>query len=62
MAEQFRAKGQDRSAERFVVQARDAKERSAVIRQVLMKDDPPAELPEPDFGQGQGKSGRNGPG
>jgi two-component system chemotaxis response regulator CheB len=43
MAEQFRSRGQVRSAARFVDQARDAKAKSAVIRRVLMKEEPPAE-------------------
>jgi two-component system, chemotaxis family, protein-glutamate methylesterase/glutaminase len=53
MAERYRIKGRAAAASRSEAQARLAKERAAVIRQVLIIEDPAAELP-PTTGQGGG--------
>jgi two-component system chemotaxis response regulator CheB len=54
-AERFRAKRREGAALRFEAQARRAKERSAMIRQVLVNDDPPVDMP-----LGRGREGEVG--
>jgi two-component system, chemotaxis family, protein-glutamate methylesterase/glutaminase len=56
MAQQFRDRGQVRSADRFVAQARDSRAKTALIRQLLMKEEPPAEPTEAD-GPAAGEGG-----
>ena len=45
MAKRLRSKGRVATASRFEAQAREAKGRSVVIRQVLVREDPAAEVP-----------------
>lgn len=59
LAERLREKGRAQAAGRFVAQAREAKQRSALIRQVLLKDDPEAEH-EPGPGMPGGGGGGGG--
>ena len=53
MARRFRTKGRAGAASRFEAQARQAKERSALIRQVLVREDPAAEMPPTPAQEGE---------
>jgi two-component system, chemotaxis family, protein-glutamate methylesterase/glutaminase len=54
-ADRFRSKGREGAALRFEAQAKASRERSAVIRQVLVQKDLTAEMPrEPDEEEGTG--------
>ncbi len=60
MAERFRARGQERPAARFAGQAKEFRERAALIRQVLLRDEPlvdPIVGPNPSGPPREGEAG-----